>query len=164
MGCLRCSTPKSSTLHPSSPTCTTDGSACKSERRVGRGNAHQVTVAGQAPLSIHCERGEGDERGRGTSRGEEQGRSVGQGERERLTLYYIIKPITVQYALRLVSRVPVSQNNKSQIQARHRDRPRPSNLVWVQDQDRDPIPSLSHVPLPSQIRGFWHFCYCTPAS
>jgi hypothetical protein len=74
-GCLHCSTLKSSTLHLSSPMTHNVNGGQRQGGRVREGggerNAYQVTVAGQAPLSIHCEREEGEdgvERDRGRAK------------------------------------------------------------------------------------------------
>jgi hypothetical protein len=75
MGCLRCSTPKSSTLHPSSPTRRTDGSACNSGREAVRGGAKGVPGDGcrlsttEYPFRKGTSETMDEEKGRGRPRG-----------------------------------------------------------------------------------------------
>lgn len=69
MGCLRYSTPRSSTLHPSSPRDGVSVQVRGGKLGGGKQRTYQVTVTSQAPLSIHWERDEGEDRVEGIEAG-----------------------------------------------------------------------------------------------
>ena len=57
----------------------------------GKQKAYQVTVAGQAPLSIHCERDEGEDRVQGMREGQEEQGGCRVGDGGKTVDPYIIK-------------------------------------------------------------------------